>query len=110
MTSAATSRRRGRAVDRHPDTQVITPGALRDWALPQPGGHKQSRGQVIVVGGSASTPGAVLLAGLAALRVGAGVLELAVARSTAPAVAAAMPEAAVVALPELDGEQADDTL
>jgi ADP-dependent NAD(P)H-hydrate dehydratase len=103
-------RRRGRDVARHPDTEVITAAALRDWALPQPGGHKQSRGQVIVVGGSASTPGAVLLSGLAALRVGAGVLELAVAASTAPAIAAAMPEAAVVALPELDGKQADDSL
>jgi hydroxyethylthiazole kinase-like uncharacterized protein yjeF len=42
--------------------------------------------------------------------VGAGVLALAVARSTAPAVAAAVPEAAVIALPELDGEPADDAL
>jgi ADP-dependent NAD(P)H-hydrate dehydratase len=97
-------------VDRHPDSEVITAASLRAWPLPQPGGHKQSRGQVLVVGGSASTPGAVLLAGLAALRVGAGVLALAVARSVAPTVAAAVPEAAVIALPELDGEPADDTL
>lgn len=103
-------RRQVRAVDRHPDSEIITASALRDWALPEPGGHKQSRGRVLVAGGSPSTPGAVQLAGLAALRVGAGVLSLAVARSVAPAVAAAVPEAAVIGLPELDGAQPDDAL
>jgi hydroxyethylthiazole kinase-like uncharacterized protein yjeF len=97
-------------VDRHPDSEVITASALRAWALPEPGGHKQSRGQVLVIGGSPSTPGAVMLAGLAALRVGAGVLGLAVARSTASAVAASVPEAAVIGLAELDGDAFDDAL
>ena len=70
---------------------------LREWRLPQPGGNKRSRGQVVVVGGSPSTPGAVMLAGLAALRVGAGMLGLGVAGSVPQAVAAAVPEAAVTA-------------
>ena len=43
-----------------------------------------------------------MLAGLAALRVGAGVLMLAVAESVAGPVAAAIPEAGVTGLPESD--------
>lgn len=45
-------------------------------------------------------PGAVMLAALAALRAGAGRLQIATARSVAPLVAAQVPEALVVALPE----------
>ena len=88
---------------------MVTASALRQWPLPQPGGSKYSRGRVLVVGGSPSTPGAVMLGGLAALRVGAGVLALAVARTVAAPVAAAVPEASVTGLPSLDGStDADD--
>lgn len=79
---------------------VITPRLLRGWRLPEPGGGKESRGTVLVVGGSRFTPGAVLLAGVAALRAGAGRLQLAVDRSTAAALSIAVPEAKVVGLPE----------
>jgi ADP-dependent NAD(P)H-hydrate dehydratase len=85
------------------ESSVVTAGALRDWPLPQPSGSKHSRGRVLVVGGSPSTPGAAMLAGLAALRVGAGVLALAVAEPVAAAVAAAVPEASVAGLPQLAG-------
>src|SRR3954447_17649376 len=61
---------------------------------------KQGRGQVLVVGGSAETPGAVILSGVAALRAGAGKLQLATAESAAVAVGVAMPEARSVGLPE----------
>ncbi|MEU1606942.1 NAD(P)H-hydrate dehydratase [Micromonospora matsumotoense] len=84
------------------DTRVITPGLLRDWALPVPTGGKDNRGTVLVVGGSRFTPGAVLLAGVAALRAGAGVLQLAAAESTAAALSIQVPEAMVVGLPETD--------
>jgi hydroxyethylthiazole kinase-like uncharacterized protein yjeF len=90
--------------------EPVTAVLLRDWRLPEPSGSKRSRGQVLVIGGSPSTPGAVMLAGLAALRVGAGVLSLAVADSVRVAVAAAVPEAAVYGLPELDGRPPDDRL
>jgi ADP-dependent NAD(P)H-hydrate dehydratase len=83
--------------------ETITPTLLRAWPLPEPGGSKLSRGQVLVVGGAASTPGGVLLAGEAALRVGAGRLKLAVAESVAATVAVAVPESAVTGLPEGDG-------
>jgi ADP-dependent NAD(P)H-hydrate dehydratase len=83
--------------------EVVTPELLRGWSLPDPEGSKQSRGQVVVIGGAATTPGGVALAGLATLRVGAGRVQLAVAESVAPALAATFPEAGVLPLPETDG-------
>ncbi|PYF97247.1 yjeF C-terminal region, hydroxyethylthiazole kinase-related [Georgenia satyanarayanai] len=84
------------------DLPALTPGTLREWPLPEPGQGKYARGAVVVVGGSAGSPGAVLLSGLAALRVGAGKLSLAVAASVAPALAVAVPEAGVTSLEEDD--------
>ncbi|HUR15410.1 MAG TPA: NAD(P)H-hydrate dehydratase [Mycobacteriales bacterium] len=87
------------------DVPVLTPHLLRGWPLPeaQEGDDKQARGTVLVLGGDATTPGSVLLAGLAALRVGAGRLQIATAPETAAAVGVAAPEAKVmgVALGEL---------
>jgi hydroxyethylthiazole kinase-like uncharacterized protein yjeF len=77
---------------------VVTPRLLRDWPLPEPGSTKYARGQVLVVGGAARTPGAAQLSGLAALRVGAGQLRLAVAAPAAVPLAVATPEAAVLGL------------
>ncbi|MEV4659471.1 NAD(P)H-hydrate dehydratase [Micromonospora sp. NPDC049301] len=82
------------------EVKVITPGLLRDWELPVPAGGKESRGTVLVVGGSRFTPGAVLLAGVAALRAGAGVLQLTAAESTAATLSVQVPEALVIGLPE----------
>lgn len=78
----------------------VTPTLLRNWPLPPTGSGKLERGTVLVIGGSRKTPGAVLLAGTAALRAGAGRLTLAVAESTAAALAVAVPEAGVIGLPE----------
>jgi ADP-dependent NAD(P)H-hydrate dehydratase len=83
-----------------PATREITPGLLRSWPLPATSGSKYGRGQVLIVGGAATTPGAVQLAGLAALRVGAGHLTMAVASSAAVPMAVATPEAGVVGLPQ----------
>jgi hydroxyethylthiazole kinase-like uncharacterized protein yjeF len=81
---------------------VITPDVLRRMPLPFPeeGGDKEERGRVLVVGGGRETPGAVVLAGVAALRAGAGKLQIATGESSAPLVAASIPEARVFALPE----------
>jgi hydroxyethylthiazole kinase-like uncharacterized protein yjeF len=84
------------------DAEVVTPRLLRSWPLPDPAGGKESRGTVLVVGGSRYTPGAVLLAGVAALRAGAGRLQLGVTVTTAAALSIAVPEAKVVGLPETD--------
>ena len=86
---------------------VLTPHLLRDWPLPAPGGGKEGRGRVIVVGGSRATPGAVRLAGEGALRSGAGKLQIVTAESVAPGLAIHIPESKAVGLPEReDGELA----
>ena len=82
---------------------VLSPRLLREWPLPVPDGGKHARGTVLVIGGAPPTVGAVLLAGVAALRAGAGVLQLAVAQSRAAALAVAVPESAVFGLPETGG-------
>jgi ADP-dependent NAD(P)H-hydrate dehydratase len=87
-----------------PEEQVITRQLLREWPLPDPQGGKKSRGTVLVVGGSRFTPGAVLLAGVSALRAGAGRLQLAVDREIAAALSIAVPEAKVVSLPGTDDD------
>ena len=81
---------------------MVTPNLLRSWPLPEPTGTKYSRGQCLVIGGDRSTPGAAMLAGQAALRVGSGRLTLAVAASIAPHVAVAVPESGTTDLPDDD--------
>ena len=63
---------------------------------------KDDRGRVLVIGGSRAVPGAALLAGTAALRAGAGKLQIATVESVAVALAVAMPEALVAGHPEAD--------
>ncbi len=81
---------------------TVDPALLRRWPLPTPGddADKRSRGSVVIVAGSAETPGAALLAGVAAMRAGAGKATLAVPRRIAIALGLALPEARVVALAE----------
>jgi ADP-dependent NAD(P)H-hydrate dehydratase len=87
----------------------VTPNVLRDWPLPSPGPSKYDRGQVVVIGGAERSPGAAMLSGVAALRMGAGRLSLAVSESVAVAVAVAIPECGVVPLvgSDLGGATAD---
>ena len=85
------------------DTTVVTAAVLRDWPLPEPGAGKESRGRTLIIGGSTTTPGAVLLGAEAALRSGAGKLQVATVESLAGAVAVALPEAMVVPLAESRG-------
>ena len=81
---------------------AVTRASLRRWPLPEAseGGDKDARGRVLVVGGARELPGAVLLAGVGALRAGAGKLQLAAPRSVAAVLGVAVPEALVVWLPE----------
>jgi NAD(P)H-hydrate epimerase len=56
---------------------LIAPAEVRAWlAGLRPGAHKGERGHVGVVGGSAGTPGAAVLAGASALRGGAGLVTV----------------------------------
>ncbi|MET0461345.1 MAG: NAD(P)H-hydrate dehydratase, partial [Ilumatobacteraceae bacterium] len=79
--------------------QPLDVDVLRSWPLPADDQHdKRRRGTVLVIGGSDRTPGAVLLAGIAALRSGAGRLQIATAPEVAAAVAVAVPEALVTSI------------
>ena len=99
------------------DPEMIEPSpldadALRRWPMPNlAAADKYSRGTVMVLGGSPSTPGAVVLAGIAALRMGAGRLQIATAEAVAAQVGVAVPEAMVVGLcPSRNGFEMSDDL
>lgn len=79
----------------------ITPALLKAWPLPDPSGgtSKEDRGRVMVIGGSRQIPGAVLLTGIAALRAGAGKLQVATVADAAMSLVMSLPEARVIGLP-----------
>ena len=85
------------------DARLVTPALLRDWPLPAPGQGKEQRGAVVVLGGTVHTPGAVRLAGEAALRAGAGKLVLATAAANAPGLGVQVPECLSWGLPTTAG-------
>ncbi|HZT02369.1 MAG TPA: NAD(P)H-hydrate dehydratase [Steroidobacteraceae bacterium] len=62
--------------------------------------HKGDFGRVLIVGGGAGMPGAVRLAGEACLRVGAGLVTVAVVPENVPAICAGRPE--LICLPLAD--------
>ncbi|MGJ9418611.1 NAD(P)H-hydrate dehydratase [Massilia sp. CMS3.1] len=92
------------AIHAAPAVHDVSTQLLRDWPLPMPGaeGDKETRGHVLVLGGSREMPGAVILAATAALRAGAGKLTIATGASVAQLVALAMPEARVIGLAETE--------
>jgi ADP-dependent NAD(P)H-hydrate dehydratase len=63
---------------------------------------KEERGRLLVVAGSRELAGAALLAGVGALRAGAGKLQIATAESIAVPLAVAVPEARVVGFAETE--------
>ena len=82
---------------------------LRANPLPfhENGSGKEARGRVLVVSGNARIPGAAILAGVSALRSGAGVLQIATSASVAPHIGVAVPEAMVVGFPETSEGEID---
>jgi ADP-dependent NAD(P)H-hydrate dehydratase len=69
---------------------------------------KEGRGQVLVIAGGAAVPGAALLTGRAALRAGAGKLQMAASDAAALSLGLAVPEAAILAVAvTADGEFSD---
>ena len=70
--------------------------------------HKGDFGRVLIVGGGVGMPGAVRLAGEACLRVGAGLVSVAVAPENVPAIAAGRPE--LICLPLADAEALNEAL
>jgi hydroxyethylthiazole kinase-like uncharacterized protein yjeF len=90
------------------EPRTVTVDLLRDWGLPDAGDSKKSRGDVLVVGGSLRTPGAVILSLEAALRVGAGRAAAIVPGTIDAHLGSAVPEAAIYTLPERAGEPFDN--
>jgi len=77
---------------------------LRAHPLPSPHPHadKNSRGRVFAIGGCTRVPGGLILTAEAALRAGAGKVQVATARSLALPLGLAMPEVAVFPMDEDD--------
>jgi len=74
-----------------------------DFVGPRPAeSNKGSYGHVLVIGGSLGKAGAAAMAGMAALRIGAGLSTVATAKSVLPTVAGFYPELMTVPLPETD--------
>lgn len=80
----------------------ITRALLKQMPLPDldSDGDKDERGRVLIVGGEVGLPGATILAGIAALRAGAGKLQLATCKSTASIVGVSVPECLSIGLEE----------
>lgn len=79
-------------------TARLDVSTLSDHPLPRlpADGDKEDRGAVLVVGGEPVMAGAAILAGVAALRVGAGKLQIRGDRASAAGLAIAVPEARIV--------------
>lgn len=86
----------------HQPAQTITPALLRSLRLHQfeDDASKADYGKLLVIGGSARLPGAILLAARAALRMGCGTVRVAAPKSIATALGIACPELMVLPLPE----------
>ncbi|MGH9492181.1 MAG: NAD(P)H-hydrate dehydratase [Terriglobales bacterium] len=83
--------------------QVITARDLEPVLRPRiPDAHKGDFGHVLIIGGAVGRAGAAAMAGMAALRAGAGLVTVAVPRSILPTVAGFAPELMTEPLEETD--------
>jgi NAD(P)H-hydrate epimerase len=82
------------------DLELATAESLKSWLPARPrDAHKGTFGRALIVAGSINFPGAVVLAGLGAYRVGAGLVTLAVPAPIQPMLVSQLPEATWVVLP-----------
>jgi NAD(P)H-hydrate epimerase len=84
--------------------EVATPAMVRNW-LPArpPNAHKGTFGRAMIVAGSMNYTGAAQLAGAASVRSGTGLTTLALPSSIHAPVAAGLPEATYLLLPDVLG-------
>ncbi|MGV3709733.1 MAG: NAD(P)H-hydrate dehydratase [Gemmatimonas sp.] len=89
-----------------PDVRKLNRLRLDEYPLPvvHPHDTKQERGSAFAIGGSELVPGAILLSGIAALRAGAGKIQIATVKSASAALAVTLPESLVIPLPSRGGE------
>jgi NAD(P)H-hydrate epimerase len=94
--------------------EIASKEMVRAWMPARPkDAHKGTFGRVVVTAGSINYPGAAALAGVAAYRVGAGLVTMAVPGNIQPLIATLLPEATWLVLPHELGaiaESAADVL
>ena len=91
------------AIESALNLELITPRDIREMAAPRPrDSNKGMYGHVLVIGGSLGKAGAAAMAGLAALRAGAGLATVATAQSVLPTVAGFAAELMTEPLPETE--------
>jgi NAD(P)H-hydrate epimerase len=103
------------AADVGPSHFLLTPDLVRPYLTPRaPDAHKGTAGHLLVVAGSPGKTGAAAMTSLSALRAGAGLVTLGVAKSLNAVLEAQMLEAMTEPLPECEsgilGESAFETL
>jgi NAD(P)H-hydrate epimerase len=82
---------------------LLEPAMFRELLAPRaPAGHKGTYGHVLVVAGSRGKTGAAAMAGLSALRAGAGLVTVASAASAIAEIASHAPELMTEPLPETE--------
>lgn len=81
------------SIQSHLREDILTSRDAQSCSIPRsPDAHKGDFGHVLVIGGSVGKSGAAAMAGLAALRSGAGLVTVATPKSVQPLVAAYAPE------------------
>jgi len=83
--------------------EAAAPGYISLVFAPrEPDSHKGNFGHILVIGGSVGKAGAAAMAGIAALRSGAGLVTVACPRSVQPTISAFAPEIMTEPLPETE--------
>ncbi|HEY70279.1 MAG TPA: NAD(P)H-hydrate dehydratase [Anaerolineae bacterium] len=91
--------------------EIASADMVRAWLPERPkDAHKGTFGRVVVVAGSINYPGAAALAGLAAYRVGSGLVTMAVPGNIQGLIAAKIPEATWIVLPHELGAIAESAV